>query len=197
MKPLICIDFDDVLTETARALALLSGQLFGTRVAYQEIGCFDLGVAFGLDASQLETLMERAHEASFLEALEPVPGAIEALRDLSGKADIEIVTGRPPICHEASRKWLARFDLDLPVLHIDKYGRFPKGTPESLSVEAFAARPYRVAVDDSPIALKQLAARRNCSVFVFDRPWNLACELPSCRRAANWSELHPLVLELL
>ena len=58
-------------------------------------------------------------------------------------------------------------------------------------------RTPRVAVDDSPIALKQLAARRNCSVFVFDRPWNLACELPSCRRAANWSELHPLVLELL
>lgn len=197
MKPLICIDFDDVLTETARALAVLSGELFGTRVPYREIGCFDLGEAFGLDDSQLKTLMERAHEAAFLEVLEPVAGAIEALHCLTGKAAIEIVTGRPPICHEASRKWLARFDLDLPVLHIDKYGRFPKGTPESLSAEAFAARPYRVTVDDSPIALKQLATRRDCTVFVFDRPWNLACELPGCKRASDWAELLPQILELL
>lgn len=52
----------------------------------------------------------------FFEALEPIPGAIEAVTELRAKADIYILTApsvRNPLCYSEKRLWIEKhFDLD-------------------------------------------------------------------------------------
>lgn len=165
----IYIDFDDVLCETARALAALADELFGRRVAYEEIEEFDLMQSFDLSRTEYDHLMERAHEPEFLEKLQPAEGAVEALLRLP---HVTIVTGRPAECDAASRSWLKRHGLDaLPVMYLDKYGRYPTGSG-MLTVEEFNRIEFSVAVDDAPVALDLLSGRANCRKIIYDRPWN-------------------------
>lgn len=197
MKPLICIDFDDVLTETARALTKAAHQLFGTCVPYHAINNFFLEYSFNLTRRELDQLMKVAHEPSFLLALEATPGAIEGLRVLQERADIEIVTGRPPSSHEPSLQWLHANNLDFPLLHIDKYGRFPPGTNGSLTLEEYDSRPYRFAVDDSPISVDRLTRHKDCRVYILDRPWNATYKSSRATRVHDWTELINQILPQL
>ena len=57
----IYIDFDDVLCETARNLAVLARELFGRTVPYEAISGFDLKAAFALSEAEIDRLMEHAH----------------------------------------------------------------------------------------------------------------------------------------
>jgi len=78
----IYIDFDDVLCETARALSEAAKVVFQRDVPYEEITVFNLQHAFSLSGDEIDQLMDLAHEVEFLAALEPVPGAVEAVRKL-------------------------------------------------------------------------------------------------------------------
>ena len=197
----IYIDFDDVLCETARALAGLAREMFGRDVPYEAISVFDLQQAFSLSDAQIDALMERAHRDDVLTGLAPTPGGLEAVRALeaSGHEPV-IVTGRPAACHSGSRGWLLRHGLaHLTPVYFDKYGRSGiwetrPAFPETLDRAAFEALRFGVAIDDSPVALDLLAPRRDCMVIIYDRPWNrLYAHAPNMRRAHSWTEIAELI----
>ena len=192
----IYIDFDDVLCETARALSKMAKEVFKRDVPYEQITVFDLRHAFSLSSDEIEQLMDLAHEIEFLEHLEPVPGAVEALKRLLEKGhEVVIVTGRPSYCHEGSLRWMKRFGLEsLEVIYVDKYGRVPKVTPEGappmLSLDEFNRLSFDVAIDDSPAALDLLVKMENCRVMIFDRPWNREYRLQGdMQRFSEWREI--------
>ncbi|MDX9868536.1 MAG: 2-dehydropantoate 2-reductase [Kiritimatiellia bacterium] len=196
----IYIDFDDVLCETARPLAALAGELFRRTVPYEAITGFDLQQAFGLTDPEIALLMERAHQPAFLEALPPAPGGLRGVRELETRGhDLMIVTGRPAASHGGSCGWLRKHGLaHLALLYVDKYGRAPgepmPGAPRTLSREEFAGLPFDVAIDDSPAALDLLAPRRDCTVIVYDRPWNRHyAHRPNMRRTGSWREIVSLI----
>lgn len=200
----IYVDFDDVLCETARDLSRLAEKLHGCRVAYDDIREFNLRAAFGLDEVQYLQLMSEAHEPGHLLNLAPTPGAIETMAQWSRAGhEVEIVTGRPYATHEASRSWLARHGLEqIPVVHVDKYSR--ELAPEAgdwsraLTVAEFAQRRYDLAVEDAPVALRQLAAMTPCRVAIFSRPWNYGFPLITERftRCPDWAAVREAALRM-
>ena len=192
----IYVDFDDVLCETAAALATLAREMFGRDVPYARIHAFDLRVAFDLDPDQYLAMMERAHEPDFLLALPVTPGCVDILRVWARDGhEIVVVTGRPSACHATSREWLRREGLDpLPVLYVDKYQRAyaqSPGSPRALSQDELGRERFDMAIEDSPVALDLLLARPVCEVVVFDRPWNRHYTHPSRTpsRCADWFAL--------
>jgi len=196
----IYIDFDDVLCETARHLSDLARELFGRDVPYEAISGFDLQQAFSLSDAQIAELMDHAHRTDFLTALTPAPGGIEGVRALETEGhDLAIVTGRPSDSHAGSLGWLQRFGLThLALIYVDKYGRAtatpPPDAPPTLDRAAFARLHFDVAIDDSPTALDLLAPRRDCTVIVYDRPWNRRyAHAPNMRRTRTWPEIVDLI----
>ena len=193
----IYVDFDDVVTETARELCRLADRLYGRQVAYEDVFAFELQVSFGLSRPQIDALMAVAHSRDMLLAYRETPGACDTLRKWVDQGrDIEIVTGRPLATNAGTREWLARRGLgDLPVVHVDKFGREPPpatpDAPRALSVEEFCARRYDFAVEDSPVGLGHLAKLPGCRVAVFSRPWNATYALPSplFARCRDWDEV--------
>ncbi len=189
----VYIDFDDVLCETARALAEMAERFFGACVPYEAIEAFDLRTSFQLDEAAYLTLMQAAHHDDFLLNLTPAPDAVPALKALiAGGVEPVIVTGRPPDTQAVSLAWLALYDLrDIPIVHLDKYGRWPSGGAVSLA--EFNAMHFDAAVEDSPQGLDLLSVRTNCTVIVFDRPWNRNYSAPGLIRCRHW----PAIVEYL
>ena len=196
----IYIDFDDVLCETARHLSDMARELFAREVPYEAISVFNLQEAFSLSDAELETLMANAHDTGFLERLAPAPGGLEAVRALEAHGhELAIVTGRPASSHAGSCAWLRRHGLShLDIIYFDKYGRAPArppgGAPRTLSRNDFDKLHFDVAIDDAPSALDLLAHRANCTVIVYNRPWNLSYAAPSAmRRTDSWPEIVRLI----
>ncbi len=196
----IYIDFDDVLCETARGLSEAAQMLFARNVPYEAISVFDLQKAFSLSDVEIERLMEHAHETDFLTALAPAPGGLEAVRTLEAEGhDLAIVTGRPASSHAGSLGWLHKFGLDhLDILYFDKYGRASAQSsvdiPKTLSRDEFDRLHFDVAIDDAPTALDLLAHRPDCTVIVYNRPWNRHyVASPAMRRSNSWPEILALI----
>ena len=196
----IYIDFDDVLCETARHLSSLARDLFARDVPYEAISVFDLQVAFALSGSEIAELMEHAHRTDFLTGIAPAPGGLEAVRALeAGGHDLAIVTGRPAASHDGSCGWLRKHGLaHLDLIYVDKYGRAaaePRpDAPRTLTRDEFTTLHFDVAIDDSPAALDLLAPRQNCTVIVYDRPWNRRyAHAANMRRSDSWPEIVNLI----
>ncbi|MEI7898706.1 MAG: 2-dehydropantoate 2-reductase [bacterium] len=198
----IYIDFDDVLCETARHLAVLAHDLFARNVPYEAITAFDLQQAFALSGAEIDELMEHAHHTAFLTRLDPAPGGLEAVQTLEARGhSLAIVTGRPATSHDGSCGWLRKHGLaHVELIYLDKYGRAPAnpppGTPKTLSRDEFATIHFDVAIDDSPTALDLLAHRQDCTVIVYDRPWNRRyAHAANMRRSDSWQEILHFISE--
>ena len=200
--PAVYLDFDDVLAQTFVELARFAREAFGKRIDPAACTDFDLHVSLGLTDAEYPRFMERFHAERLLDIPE-MPGAGNALRGWlrDGAARPVVVTGRAPSCHADSVMWLEAHGLaDVPVLHVDKYGRFA-GDPGVVPFPALAERGFALAVDDAPGALAALASYRLCPYAVFDRPWNRDYAPPAgtpspVARFRSWEELDAFVRAL-
>ncbi len=192
----IYLDFDDVLCETARRLSELAREMYGRDVPYRRIAAFDLHLAFDLNEKEYKALMARAHCDEIIAALRATNGMVSSLKELSAHGhDIVIVTGRPPHTNAVSREWLWKRGLgNLPLHHVDKYGREPSasGVPpgaRAWTLGEFNREHFDVAIDDAPAMLDILARRKDCRTIVFDRPWNRGWSSRGVMRCCSWKEI--------
>ncbi|MBT3194300.1 MAG: hypothetical protein HN341_17275 [Verrucomicrobia bacterium] len=197
MSAPVYVDFDDVLCETARALAALIEREFGKSTAFEDIHSFDLALSFGLDENEAERLFAMFHDAEVLSGIPPVEGAADGIRAWhAAGAQIHVVTGRPPSTHDASAAWLSRHGVPHKQLtFVDKYGRnhpHIEGV-DIMSLDELRTRAFCMAIDDSPTAIQFLAEHTEVPILIFDRPWNVSLDTPgeSSRiiRCKTWSDV--------
>jgi len=195
----VYVDFDDVLCETARALAFMLEREFRKTVAFEDIHTFDLGQSFGLDASDLQRLMELAHQPEFLGELAPVPGALEALRGWAAAGvEIHIVTGRPASTRTTSAAWLRNFDVPYSrLIFVDKYGRnlLPDGAEDAISLAELMQMRFALAVEDAPQMADFLVRNMPGPVAMIRRPWNARATIGTgndpgqLHRCQDWAQI--------
>jgi 5'(3')-deoxyribonucleotidase len=192
----IYVDFDDVLCETAAALAVLARELYGRTVAFEQIHTFDLRTAFLLDETQYQELMERAHSPAFLRGLVPIAGAVACLEAWQRQEqEVVVVTGRPAFTHRVTQAWLNQQGLAaLPVWYVDKYNRSYPADPEAppfLPLPVLLREHFDLVIDDSPMALDAMQQRPAGHTIVFDRPWNRTYPCAGARiaRCRGWHEI--------
>ena len=197
MAATVYIDFDDVLCETARALAGLLQREFGRTVAFESIHTFDLGKSFSLRAGELDRLMEMGHQPEFLRTLEPVPRAAEALRRWSDAGlRLAVVTGRPPVTRPPCEAWLRAHGIPFDeLIFVNKYGRtlMQDHEVQALSLDELAVMPFALAVEDAPGMVAFLLEHTRVPVAIMDRPWNRQAAFPSSNgrgiRCRDWAAI--------
>ncbi|MCR5688597.1 MAG: 2-dehydropantoate 2-reductase [Lachnospiraceae bacterium] len=191
----IYIDFDDCLCETARHFTEFVEELFGKRVPYEDMRCFNLQDSFHLTDAEYEKMMIEAHKSDVLLSLEETPGAVDSVNSWIDEGhDVSIITGRPYSAYEASREWLDGHRLGRAKLYcLNKYGRdsFIKNSDFSLEIEDYMKMKFDIAVEDSPSAFKFFAHLPELRILVFDRPWNAGCEFPAGNytRCRDWAAI--------
>lgn len=188
----IYIDMDDVLCETAGGCLAIIEREFGICIAYEELLNFDLGKACALGASETAELYRIVHRPDELLKLEPIDGAVTALKQwFTAGYEIAIVTGRPPMTYEPSLEWLARREVPYHSFTVvDKYGRFATEDTTAITLTELAKQRFSFAVEDSPLMANYLADTMEVPVILYDRPWNRSLrEHPRIRRHNHWREI--------
>ena len=197
----IYIDFDDVICETAKHFIKLAKMLFGIELPYNEVQFFNLQKSFDLNDAQYDELMRTAHTPENLLAYEETPDASGVINKwIEEGHDISIITGRPFVAYEPSRRWLDAHGLErAPLFTVDKYGREKADQAWSygLSLEKFYKMTFDFAIEDSPAAFEHVLHFTDCTVAVYDRPWNRQCALPNKNfvRCGSWTEIDKLLKE--
>lgn len=92
-KPVIAIDFDDVVGDFNNAFANFHNKNFGTKIKYQDIIIFDMWTVYGVD---LKTILQRIELFchNHHETIIPIEGAEDAIYSLNEKYELHIVTSR-------------------------------------------------------------------------------------------------------
>jgi uncharacterized HAD superfamily protein len=176
MSDRIYVDIDDVLSRTIERLIDLLEEMHARRVEVEEVRHFDLEKSFSLDGAEIQAFMDRAHSDAEIEAIAPAAGAAEVLAGWAESGhSISLVTGRPPITNEASRRWLERHSIAHHALHhLDKWGR-PTWNEDGLPAIGFDDLPafgFGFAVEDSLDTAVRLVEVLDVPVALMDRPWN-------------------------
>jgi uncharacterized HAD superfamily protein len=188
----IYVDMDDVLCETAQRFLVIIEREFGKRVAYDALTDFDFETSCDLAPAERAKLYEIVHLEDEILAIEPIPEAIDTLRQWASAGYlIAIVTGRPPPTVAPSIEWLRRFNVPYNSFTIvDKYGRFQTDETLGLSLAQLAERKFCWAVEDSLPMANFLAKEMGLPVALLDRPWNHgALQYPTISRSYHWSEI--------
>jgi uncharacterized HAD superfamily protein len=195
----IYIDLDDVLCDTARAYTALLMRQFGKTVAFDDIVSFDLSVSFDLTADEYTNFMRLAHEPEVLSALEPIPGAADALGELSDMGyEIAVITGRPPRTAAGSEAWLRSNDIPYHDLtFVDKYGRDAGGDGDTraITLKELSEMRFAYAVEDSGDMAAFLTGTMSQPVALLDRPWNRTYQFDGAKaqhlidRCLDWGEI--------
>ena len=188
----IYIDMDDVLCHTAQHCLKIIDREFGKAVAFEQLSTFDLGSACALQPDEIAELFRIVHHPDELIDLEPIEGAVTALRQWTAAGyDIAIVTGRPPPTYDASLEWLARHQVPYQTFTVvDKYGRFETASTIGITLPQLAERQFCWAVEDSLPMANYLAETMSIPVALMDRPWNrTAVEHALIGRYSRWDDI--------
>ncbi|MDO4188228.1 MAG: 2-dehydropantoate 2-reductase [Lachnospiraceae bacterium] len=194
----VYIDFDDVICETAKSFSRFAKELFDIDVPYRQVQFFNLQKTFDLSDEQYDKLMKVGHIPENLLAYEETPFASDTINKWVDEGhEVSIITGRPFDAYEPSRKWLDEHNLNrLPLFCVDKYGRevFNQNVSYNMTLEKLYSMTFDFAIEDSPAAFEHVLHFKDCTVAVFDRPWNANVELPDKNfvRCNGWKEIDRL-----
>jgi hypothetical protein len=92
--------------------------------------------------------------------------------------------------------WLRAYGIPFDeLIFVDKYGRalMQEDGVRALSLEALAAMPFALAVEDAPGMVAFLLEHTRMPVAIMDRPWNRRAAFPSSNgrgiRCRDWAAI--------
>lgn len=185
MKRLVIgVDIDGVIVDLVTAMLPLLSEVCARPVSYQDLCCWDIGEALGIDEETMNLFWERLFDCKALRYAPPIDGAINGLSKLS-EHEIWLVTNRPVRTRDLTLSWLYdnRIHYDQIVFN---------GRRDKVSV----GPTFNTFIEDSPVETMTIA-RAGVFAILFDQPWNQTFKLPdNCRRVYNWESVLQLINNL-
>jgi 5'(3')-deoxyribonucleotidase len=188
-KPVIAVDIDEVLSPLHDLVFAHHNEVYGTNFPLH-----DTGGSYFIDkytGEPYEVTMEKLKKFIDTEAfqnLEPLDGAVEAIKKVASKYDIIVITSRQDFYFEITHKWLEQhFPQTFKSVHFTEYGAADvKISKSDLCLKLGA----RYLIDDN-LEFTLQAAAAGIKVLLFgDYPWNQANELPGgVIRVKDWNEV--------
>jgi 5'(3')-deoxyribonucleotidase len=187
MKPVLAVDFDDVLFPFMDQFVPHYNETYDASFVHDDYFTFEFHEVWGgtPDAAFecVSTFFHRSHDG-----IPPVPGAVEAVHELSRHYDLVIVTARDEELRSHTEGWLAHAFPDVfSSVHLcNSYVRDPNVTRRS-KLEVLEELSAVGIIDDSLRTTSQVAAAGYQALLFGQYPWNRAEQLPEgVNRFADW-----------
>ncbi len=193
-KPVLAVDFDDVVASFNQSFALYHNKYFGTSVRYEEIYTYRLEDIYQAEEAVFHgRVMDFSHHHH--DTLEPLARAIDSLSKLQKRYRLEIVTSRCESIREITLGWVRKhaFGLFSDAHFTNSYGtKYPERRRTKLEV---CTSVGAVALIDDAASHANEVAAAGIPAFLPTRPWNKDVELvKGVTRVNGWDEI---VAELL
>ena len=172
----IAIDIDSTLHHYWDQLAAAARRRFGVDLPYEQQLTWGIRL---LRPEQVRACVAETHADAAVEAAEPYPGAVEAIRGWHERGHfIHITSHRDEASHAATARWLGRIGLPYDELYCstDKITRCAE-----IGID--------VLIDDSPENLER-ALEQGIVAATLAHPWNRElCETEDVICADDWPSL--------
>lgn len=188
-RKVITVDLDDVLFPFSQGFVEFHNQHHLTNVKYDDWYTWDMHEVFGCDK---ETMTERVHtffSSPSHEAQRPLAGAIEAINELSGKYNLEIVTSRLEHTTEKVLRWIGvHFPDSFKQVHFTNNFGGGLGNKTRKKSEVCRELGSILHIEDALSHASDVVAS-GIPVLLPDRPWNQG-EVPAgVHRLHSWDEV--------
>lgn len=190
MKPIICIDIDNVVAQTDEVMrsVIRTHSCRGVDLRYEDVVCFDYWLCRDANGRRIDrnewTLIHEEFTSNHLMRIEPFEGVVEHLNRLANTFDIHLVTSRLGHGRKATREWLEKHSIPHDHLHFAQHGE------KHLLDEAFAA----AVEDDREQAIAFFAS--GIPAYLMAHPWNSVGSHNPIDRLNSWEEISGALLTL-
>jgi 5'(3')-deoxyribonucleotidase len=191
-KPIIAVDVDDVLTDSAQAIVHFSNQKWRTNLTLED---YDehWGDMWKADNAEWYKRADQIFAAKILQG-QPLNRAVEVLTGLSGAYELVITTSRVRPIAEDTRQWLEEnFAKLFGKVHCA--GIWEEDSPHMDKAKATKAHLLQAVgasylIDDQPKHCLAAAELGITALLFGDYPWNRNDVLPKgVTRVKDWEEV--------
>ncbi len=186
-RKVIGLDFDDVLLHCFKHLVDFHNTKYGTAHKLEEYTSYQPTKLWNCNYEEVMRRVKEYHESEFAKNVEPIAGAIEAVRELSKNFDLVIVTMRPPETEPVTRILLEQFPPVFERVHfIGSWDGLPGAKNKADICKEIGASLF---VDDS-LHNAEIISNAGIPVLLFDANWNQAeITSPLVKRVFSWEEI--------
>ncbi|PIN93689.1 hypothetical protein COU54_02140 [Candidatus Pacearchaeota archaeon CG10_big_fil_rev_8_21_14_0_10_31_24] len=187
-KPIIALDYDEVLSKTLGPILEVYFQETGIRFTQEQVWTYDFWKVFNISKQEGIALLNRLNESPLFKGLKRVDGALETLTSMSSQYDYKVFTARPTNINDASRRWL---EINYPNLTLPLHHSSEVHLNSSNQSKAQLCNEFNVKTlieDNGDYALS--CARSGTRVILINYPWNQDTENhPFIERVNSWYEI--------
>lgn len=105
MKPIIAVDIDNVLANTAESFAQYSNRTWGTNISESDFG-EDFTRVWGVTYSEALRRLDEIYETDIFLSISPKEGAKDVIMSLRSSYDLVVLTSRRKSSSVHSRYWI-------------------------------------------------------------------------------------------
>ena len=185
----IGIDLDNVLADFQTTWLEFHNTHYGTALANEDVTNYDYGPIIGIPPEEVVRRIYEFYDSAEFEDIVPEPGAADAVKTLSGKYGLYIVTSRPDRTANRTNKWIDTYLgglIDEVILtnqfSTDHDGKITKAT---------ICKKYKIPlfIEDGPKYVDEVA-HAGIPVLLLDQPWNQKVEESErVIRVRDWDEI--------
>ncbi len=193
----IAVDCDDVLTDTLPQVVKDFNETYGTQVELKHMYVDHSQVAEVFGASTGQEAIQRFHaiyrRPGYYEALQPIEGAVDAIKELAQYHELHVVTGRQSFLETATQYTLDKYfpGMFKSVEHTNYY----KDDNDTKAIHRSKAEVCLqigadILIDDHVVHGEDVLEAGVKEVILFgDYPWNKRDKLvPGMVHCKNWQE---------
>lgn len=178
-------DFDGVVADTAEAFIRLCSEEHGYSFRLEDITDFEVERCLDVDLQVVEAVFTRILLDSVGVGLQPMSGAVQVLKELTGHGVVTLVTARPD--PKPVKEWL---DVVMPSSVCDKIKIVAMGAHDD-KPRYVREHGLECFIDDRAETCHQLK-EAGIHPIVFSQPWNHGRH--SFNTVSCWQEIRELCL---
>ncbi|PIR38766.1 MAG: hypothetical protein COV34_00405 [Candidatus Zambryskibacteria bacterium CG10_big_fil_rev_8_21_14_0_10_42_12] len=189
----IGLDFDDVIFDMCGSIVEYHNKNYGTNLTRDDMVSFEFSDVWKCSIPETQRRVWEFFDSPEHQVSEPVPDAIEHVKELLDNYKVTIVTARPETHMVPTKKWLENHVPELlPYMHFTN--GFGGGVKREKG-EVCKELGIDIFVEDAPIHIESVS-KTVPQVYLFDMPWNKALvDLPkNVERVHSWADLREKLL---
>jgi uncharacterized HAD superfamily protein len=203
-KPVLACDIDEVLAYFIPALVCFHNDTFNTTLSAEDFVSYDFHLIWGGTVDDCNSKMDQFFQSDhFNNRISPIPAALESLRQLSQRFDLQVVTARQNKLKEPTIRWVdAHFPGIFSNIH---FGNHYSTEGKKRSKSEMCLEIGAVALIDDSFSYAKDCAKAGIPVVLFgDYAWNRSHCVASLNeekemvvRVKDWNEAMRGIHQLL
>ena len=182
---IIAVDLDDVLADSLRAFIEFYNENYNKKLKYEDFTAYTLNEIMGMPREEENKILEKFDNGGYFEKIKPIEGAVEAIKKLSKKHKIIIITSRTKDKEEKTKKWVEKFFGKYDIYFIRQNYSGKSKTKAEICKEIKA----EILIEDY-LGYAENCAKNGIKVLLFDYPWNQKKDLGKLiKRIKSWEEI--------